>query len=97
MVWEHLVSLCIVCLIDQYDNKQHLDSKKTKTLASKLLQQAIEWAKKKNVKEIFLHVQSNNDVAVQFYKKFGFEKGELVQNYYKKIDPPHAYILSKKL
>ena len=50
------------------------------------------------VDEIMLHVQTSNTDAVKFYcDKFGFEKGALVENYYKRIDPPHCYILSKKL
>ena len=50
------------------------------------------------VKQVVLHVQNNNEDAIDFYvKKFGFEKGELVENYYSKIDPPHAYLLKKML
>lgn len=50
------------------------------------------------VDEIMLHVQTSNTDAMKFYgDKFGFEKGELVENYYKRIDPPHCYILRKKL
>mmetsp|Transcript_14471 Transcript_14471/g.31389 ORF Transcript_14471/g.31389 Transcript_14471/m.31389 type:complete len:168 (-) Transcript_14471:1236-1739(-) len=50
------------------------------------------------VDEIMLHVQTSNVDAMKFYgEKFGFEKGELVENYYKRIDPPHCYILRKKL
>ena len=52
----------------------------------------------KDVTEIALHVQISNDDALKFYKeKFGFEKGEMVENYYKRIDPPHCYRLFKKL
>eukprot|EP00581_Thalassiosira_minuscula_P032612 CAMPEP_0183769658 /NCGR_PEP_ID=MMETSP0739-20130205/22811_1 /TAXON_ID=385413 /ORGANISM="Thalassiosira miniscula, Strain CCMP1093" /LENGTH=179 /DNA_ID=CAMNT_0026009333 /DNA_START=108 /DNA_END=647 /DNA_ORIENTATION=- len=51
-----------------------------------------------SVDEIMLHVQTSNNDAMKFYiEKFGFEKGELVENYYKRIDPPHCYILRKKL
>jgi ribosomal protein S18 acetylase RimI-like enzyme len=51
-----------------------------------------------NVDEIALHVQISNDDAMKFYTtRFGFEKGELVENYYKRIDPPHCYLLYKKL
>jgi ribosomal protein S18 acetylase RimI-like enzyme len=50
------------------------------------------------IDEIKLHVQTSNTDAIQFYcTKFGFEKGELIENYYKRIDPPHCYILRKKL
>lgn len=50
------------------------------------------------VDEIVLHVQTSNEGAMKFYiDGFGFEKGEMVENYYKRIDPPHCFILRKKL
>jgi ribosomal protein S18 acetylase RimI-like enzyme len=52
----------------------------------------------KNVVEITLHVQISNDDAIKFYtEKFGFEKGDIIENYYRRIDPPHCYKLYKKL
>lgn len=48
--------------------------------------------------EIALHVQISNDDAIKFYTtRFGFEKGDMVENYYRRIDPPHCYLLFKKL
>ncbi|XP_054167452.1 N-alpha-acetyltransferase 50-like [Oppia nitens] len=46
---------------------------------------------------IFLHVQVNNDGAIDFYKKFGFEIVETKEHYYKRIEPADAHVLQKTL
>lgn len=48
-----------------------------------------------DISEVYLHVQTNNDAALDFYASAGFEKGELIENYYKRIDPPDCYIVRK--
>lgn len=45
----------------------------------------------------FRHVQVNNEGAIAFYKKFGFEVVDKKQNYYKRIEPADAYVLQKNL
>jgi len=50
-----------------------------------------------NYHSIFLHVQINNDSAINFYKSFGFEIIETKSHYYKRIEPSDAYVLEKKL
>jgi ribosomal protein S18 acetylase RimI-like enzyme len=46
--------------------------------------------------KIFLrHVQVNNETAISFYKKFGFEIVEKKEQYYKRIEPSDAYVLKK--
>ena len=43
----------------------------------------------------FSHVQINNDSAIKFYEKFGFEIVERKTSYYKRIEPADAYVLQK--
>ena len=45
--------------------------------------------------EVYLHVQVGNDDAVEFYKRFDFEVGETVKDYYKRIEPPDV-VLAKR-
>ena len=43
------------------------------------------------------HVQVNNEDALQFYQKFDFHSVETKEQYYKRIDPPHAHVLQKDM
>lgn len=49
-----------------------------------------------NLSSVFAQVQINNSEALDFYKKQGFENVGQIDNYYKKIEPPHCFVLSKK-
>jgi len=50
------------------------------------------------ISKIVLHVQVSNRDAIRFYtERFGFVQGELVENYYRRVDPPHCYLLYKQL
>lgn len=64
-------------------------------LGSTLLNHVLELCAKQNIGEIYLHVQTNNKDAISFYKKFGFEITETIQNYYTNITPPDCYVVTK--
>ncbi|GIL57726.1 hypothetical protein Vafri_12880 [Volvox africanus] len=50
-----------------------------------------------NIEEVFVHVQVDNDEAIRFYERHGFQRGETVKDYYKKLSQSDAAILTKKL
>ncbi|KAL4592273.1 hypothetical protein LXL04_005261 [Taraxacum kok-saghyz] len=64
-------------------------------IGTKLLNHVIELSHKQNIGEIYLHVQTNNEDAISFYKKFGFEITETIKNYYTNITPPDCYVVTK--
>ena len=43
------------------------------------------------------HVQVSNDDAKELYQKFGFHIVDTKEQYYKRIDPPHAFVLQKDM
>lgn len=49
------------------------------------------------VVEAYLHVHTANDEAITFYQKYGFETSEVIHGYYKRLEPPNAVILKKRL
>ena len=40
--------------------------------------------------------QVNNEEAIRFYKKFGFEVTETLSGYYRRLNPPDAVILARR-
>ncbi|XP_039066394.1 N-alpha-acetyltransferase 50-like [Hibiscus syriacus] len=64
-------------------------------IGTKLLNHVLELCLKQHILEIYLHVQTNNEDAIKFYKKFGFEITETIKNYYTNIDPPDCFVLTK--
>ena len=52
-------------------------------------------ARRDDVRVVYLHVQTNNDAALDFYARHGFEKVGKIEGYYKRIEPPDCYLLGK--
>ena len=67
-------------------------------IATKLLERAIEdCMKARDVSRMVLHVQSNNEQALEFYKKNGFIVEEHLENYYTDLEPSDCYYLVKNV
>lgn len=51
-----------------------------------------------NLGTAYLHAHSANAAAIAFYEgKFGFNKGKTVKGYYRRLSPPDAVVLWKRL
>lgn len=70
-----------------------------RSVGTQLLRSVLKYCRSMHqLKEVRLHVQVSNVDAIRFYtSKFGFTQGELVENYYKRINPPHCFLLFKIL
>jgi N-alpha-acetyltransferase 50 len=68
-------------------------------IASTLLNHVLDAAMKKNdqLSEIWLHVQTSNKDALDFYMARGFEQTELKEGYYTRIEPASCYVLRKPI
>jgi predicted GNAT family acetyltransferase len=67
-------------------------------VGSQLLTSVLEYCETLALQAVSLHVQISNVDAIRFYtERFGFSQGEMVENYYKRISPPHCYLLYKIL
>ena len=51
----------------------------------------------RDVRRMVLHVQSNNEQALEFYKKHGFVVESHLENYYTDLTPSDCYFLVKTL
>ena len=67
-------------------------------IGSQLLQSVLDHCPQRRVRQISLHVHVSNRDAIRFYTdRFGFDQGALLENYYRRLDPPHCYLLSKQI
>ncbi|XP_002993121.2 N-alpha-acetyltransferase 50 [Selaginella moellendorffii] len=67
-------------------------------IGSKLLQSVLGLCQQDpRVVDVYLHVQTNNDEAMEFYKNFDFQIVDTIFNYYIRLDPPDCYVLSLRL
>lgn len=66
-------------------------------VGTEMLQSLIAYIeKRKDIAEVYLHVQVNNADAVAFYKRNGFEVVNTLKGYYKRIQPADCFVVSRK-
>ena len=75
----HIIALAV----DKRFRRQHI--------ATRLLMMAVTIFRRCDIHRITLEVKSHNDVAVEFYRKFGFEIDRKVPKYYE--DGSDAYVM----
>ena len=71
-------------------NEEYRNQKKW----SILLEHLIEKAKNKNIENITLEVNINNEYAIKLYEKYGFKKVAVRKGYYDGID---GYLMERKM
>lgn len=62
---------------------------------TKLTNFLIDRFKEKRIKEITLHVRTENEVAISFYKNLGFKISKTIKNYYQNGND--AFLMKKKI
>jgi len=102
--YNDIVIGAVCCRIDQSEGQRRLYIMTLGCLApyrrlgigTVMLEHVLDICRKDgNIDNVFLHVQVNNQGAINFYEKFGFKIVEEKKNYYKRIEPADAYVLQK--
>lgn len=95
----------VSCKIEQVDNERRLYimtlgclfTYRRLGIGTTMLKHVLDYATRKSIDSIYLHVQVNNIGAIEFYKKFGFEVVDSKEDYYKRIQPATALVLKKQM
>lgn len=95
----------VCCRLEQVENERRLYimtlgclfTYRRLGIGTTMLKHVLDFAIKKGIDSIYLHVQINNTGAIEFYKKFGFEIVDTTPNYYKRIEPSSALVLRKQM
>lgn len=95
----------VCCRIELVDNERRLYimtlgclfTYRRLGIGTTMLKHVLDYASKKGIDNIYLHVQINNTGAIEFYKNFGFHIVETKENYYKRIEPSSALVLKKQM
>lgn len=62
-------------------------------VAGELLRHVVERARELGAREVYAHVWTENGDALEWYRRRGFESGETVGGYYRKLRPDGAVVV----
>jgi len=74
-----------------------LDKYRRLGVGTTLLNYILETAKADGCVKATLHVQTSNQLAIEFYEKNGFAISDTISGYYKNIEPADAHVLEKRI
>ncbi|EAU91495.1 N-acetyltransferase NAT13 [Coprinopsis cinerea okayama7 len=97
----------ICCRLENKDDQEQLylmtmgvlAPYRSREVGSKALESVLEAAAMHSpkIQKIYLHVQVSNEDAKRFYERHGFTEVGIHKDYYKKISPPDAWVLEKRV
>ena len=85
------VYIMILCVLAPYRNQ---------SVGTQLINYILSYCTQNSnhIESITAHVQTNNDDAINFYKRHGFTiHDKVVENYYKRITPSSAYFIKRPI
>ncbi|EFC42229.1 acetyltransferase [Naegleria gruberi] len=69
---------------------------RSKGIGSKLLNQVIELVEcQKKLITVYLQTQVNNDDGIKFYQRHNFSIITRIEKFYRRLDPPDCFVLSR--
>ena len=95
---DEIVGFAGVMIVDKEMELMNIVTKKNKRslgIGTSLLTNIIKFAEKNNFEQIFLEVNEENNIAIELYKKEGFENIGRRKKYYNSTND--AIIMSKKI
>mmetsp|Transcript_22523 Transcript_22523/g.39917 ORF Transcript_22523/g.39917 Transcript_22523/m.39917 type:complete len:174 (+) Transcript_22523:143-664(+) len=95
------------CRVDEREGKEGkflyvmtlavLPAYRGRGIGTELINHLVKKAEELGLAGVYLHVWTKNEEGLNLYKKLGFEVGEKIESYYKRMDPPDCFVLEKTL
>ena len=95
---------CVCCRIEHVKQRllimilSTIPTYRRRGVASELVRHVLESVRSiPGLNEIYLHVQTSNTAALAFYQTMGFLVSHEIKNYYRRLNPPHCFVLTRSL